>query len=152
VACNAESLFEEHGIDGRIPIAEAGEALLGSAPEKAQREIEQILRSRGVEVLLGSEAARITERTAHAHDGRRIGFDVAVPAVGTRPPEVFRESGLATGDDYGLWVNCYLQSISDPCVFGEGDSISFRGEALPKTHGSSPNARGRYFSTILRPT
>lgn len=152
MACNAERLFKEHGIDGRIPIAEAGEALLGSAPEKAQREIEQILRSRGVEVLLGSEVARITERTAHAHDGRRIGFDVAIPAVGTRPPEVFCESGLATGDDYGLWVNCYLQSISDPCVFGKASPRKEIESPSPKTHGSSPNARGRYFSTILRPT
>lgn len=132
VVCNTERLFEEHGIDGHITIVEAGEALLGSAPERAQREIEELLRSRGVEVLLGSEVVKIAEGTAHARDGRRISFDVAILAVGTRPPEVFRESGLATGDDDGLWVNRYLQSISDPRVFGGGDSISFRGEALPK--------------------
>ena len=132
VACNMERLFEEHGIEGRIAVADAGDALLESAPEKAQKEIAELLRSRGVEVLLGSEVVRIEKGTAHTRDGRSTGFDVAVLAVGTRPPEVFRRSRLATGEDGGLWVNRYLQSISDPRIFGGGDSISFRGEPLMK--------------------
>ena len=132
VACNVRRLFEEHGIDERIVIAEAGDALLEPAPGRARREIEGFLSSRGVEVLLGSEVVRMDEGTARTGDGRTIEFDVAVLAVGTKPPEVFRRSELATGDDGGLWVNRYLQSISDPRIFGGGDSISFRGEALAK--------------------
>ena len=131
VACNTERAFEEHGIDGRVTIANAGDALLESAPGRARREIEGLLRSRGVEVLLGSEIVAI-EEAAHIRDGRRIDFDVAILAVGTRPPGSFRESGLATGDDDGLWVNRYLQSISDPRIFGGGDSVSFRGESLSR--------------------
>lgn len=130
VACNARRVFEEHGINGRIVIAEAGDALLESAPGRARRKIEEFLRSRGVEVLLGSKVVGIEEGVAHTGDGRKIGFDVAVLAVGIKPPEIFRESGLATGDDGGLWVNRYLRSISDPRIFGGGDSVAFRGEAL----------------------
>lgn len=132
VACNARRIFEEQGTDGRIAIAEAGDALLGPAPRRARREIEGFLRAKGVEVLLGSEVVRMDEGAAHTADGRTIGFDVAVLAVGIEPPEIFRESGLATGDDGGLWVNRYLQSISDPRIFGGGDSVAFRGEALAK--------------------
>ena len=46
--------------------------------------------------------------------------------------KLFGESGLATGGDGGLWVNRYLQSISDPRIFGGGDAISLRGEHLEK--------------------
>lgn len=132
VACNTKRVFEEHGIDGRIAIADADDALLGSAPERAQREIEEFLRSKGAEVLLGSEIVKIEEGAAYTRDGLRIDFDVAVLAVGAKPPGVFRDSGLATGDDDSLWVNRYLQSISDLRIFGGGDSVSFRGEPLSR--------------------
>lgn len=132
VACNMERAFEEHGIDGRITVVNAGDALLESAPGRARRGIEGLLRSRGVDVLLGSEIVAIEQGAAHTRDGQSIGFDVTILAVGTRPPGIFRESGLATGDDDGLWVNRYLQSISDPRIFGGGDSISFRGESLTR--------------------
>ena len=130
VACNARRIFEEHEIEGRIAIVEAGDALLGPAPRRARRKIEGFLRSKGVEVLLGSEVVKIDEGAARTADGRTMEFDVAVLAVGIEPPEVFRKSGLATGDDGGLWVNRYLQSISDPRIFGGGDSVAFRGETL----------------------
>ena len=39
---------------------------------------------------------------AHARDGRRLGFDLTVLAIGITPLEIFRESGLATSDDGGL--------------------------------------------------
>lgn len=132
VACNAKRAFEEHGIDGRITIADRGGALLGSAPGRAQTEIHQYLRSRGVKVLLSSEIIRIEEGAAYTRDGQRIGFDVAILAVGIRPLEIFEESGLATSDDGGLWVNRCLQSISDPRIFGGGDAISLRGEPLER--------------------
>jgi len=132
VACNTKKLFEEYGIDGRITIADAGDALLGSAPERAQREIEKFLRSKEVEVLLGSGVASIQQGAGHTCDGLSIDFDMAVLAVRTKPPGIFRESGLATGGDDGLWVNRYLQSISDPRIFGGGDSVSFRGESLTR--------------------
>ena len=132
VACNVSRIFEEQGTNGRITIAEAGDALLGPAPWRAQTEIDGFLRSKGVEVLLGSEVVRMDEGAARTADGRTIGFDVAVLAVGIEPPGIFRKSGLATGDDGGLWVNRYLQSISDPRIFGGGDSGAFRGEALAK--------------------
>jgi hypothetical protein len=62
----------------------------------------RFLRSKGIEVLLGTEVVKIEESVAHARDGRRLGFDLTVLAVGITPLEIFRESGLATSDDGGL--------------------------------------------------
>lgn len=132
IACNSRTVFEKYDIDGQIMLADANNTLLKSAPRKAQREIEKFLRSRGVEVLLDSEIVKIEEGAAYIWDGRKIDFDMPILAVGVKPPEIFRRSELATGDDDGLWVNHYLQSISDPQLFGGGDSVVFRGEALPR--------------------
>ena len=58
--------------------------------------------------------------------GVLVGF-VASLAVGIRPMEIFKESGLATGGDGGLWVNRCLQSISDPRIFGGVERVSCPG-------------------------
>src|SRR5918998_6321867 len=54
----------------------------------------RFLRSKGIEVLLGTEVVKIEEGVGHARDGRRLGFDLTVLAVGITPLEIFRESGL----------------------------------------------------------
>jgi NADH dehydrogenase FAD-containing subunit len=78
MACNSFRVFEEHGIDGRVTLADAKDALLKSAPRRARREIEVFLRSRGVEVLLDSEIVKIEEGGAYTRDRREISFDVSI--------------------------------------------------------------------------
>jgi NADH dehydrogenase FAD-containing subunit len=65
-------------------------------------------------------------------DGREIPFDFAFVATGTKPSDIFRDSGIPTGDDNGLLVNEYLQSIKYPEIFGGGDCISFKPRPLDK--------------------
>lgn len=131
-AANVAQLLRKAGLRGRVTLAEAGGSLLGPAPEGARRKMREYLEERGVEVLLNSPVETGGEGAATA-GGRRIEHDLLIPAVGLVPPQVFQRSGgLATGDDGGLWVNPYLQSISDPWVFGGGDCVSFRGAGLPK--------------------
>jgi 3-mercaptopyruvate sulfurtransferase SseA/NADH dehydrogenase FAD-containing subunit len=132
MACNGFRVFEEHGIDGQMVLADANDALLKLASRRARREIEGFLRSRGGEIMLDSEIVKIEEGVAHTRDGREIGFDVCILSVGIQPPDIFQRSGLATDEDNGLFVNHYLRSISDDRIFGGGDAIAFRGEALPK--------------------
>lgn len=132
ISCNVSRLLEGLDVPGRVTIAEADDALLGSSPRRAREEIERFLEARGVEVLTGTAVEKVEERAAHTRDGRKLDFDLAVLAVGIRPPGAFRRSGLAVGEDDGLWVNHYLQSVSDPRIFGGGDSVSFRGDALPR--------------------
>ena len=65
-------------------------------------------------------------------DGREIPFDFAFVATGTRPADLFKKSGIPTGEDGGLLVNEYLQSPQYPEIFGGGDCISFKPRTLDK--------------------
>lgn len=132
IACNTRTVFEAHGIRGRVILADANDQLLSSAPKRARRKMERFMASRDVGVYRGTRVVGVEEDHALTGDGGRIGFDLMVLATGIKPPSLFRESGLATDKNDGLWVNHYLQSISDPRVFGGGDSVALRGEPLPK--------------------
>ncbi len=134
VAANAASLMARENVRGRVTLAEAGPILLESAPEKARRIIRRHLENRGVAVCLGTPIRSYGRGVVHTGDGRALEADLVVRAVGVVPRSVFRglSPPVATGEDGGLWTNHFLQSISDPRVFGGGDSVSFRGEALPR--------------------
>ncbi len=132
VAANAANLMDRENTGGKVTIAEAGPALLGSSPEKAQREITSYLQGRGVEVLTKTPIVSHTDGVAETGAGRTFELDLIVASVGIVPRSLDQGSYLLTGEDGGLWVNHYLQSVSDPRIFGGGDSISFRGEALPR--------------------
>lgn len=132
VAANAANLMKRKNLGGRITLAEAGPALLGPSPEKAQREITSYLLERGVEVLTKTPIVSYAEGVAETGAGREIEADLIVAAVGIAPRTLYQGTSLLTADDGGLWVNHYLQSVSDHRIFGGGDSISFRGEALPR--------------------
>jgi len=65
-------------------------------------------------------------------DARSLSFDFAFLALGIKSSPIFRESALPTGEDGGLLVNSYLQSIEYPEIFGGGDCISLAGNPLAK--------------------
>lgn len=120
----------------RLTLAEAGDSLLSESPPRAGRLMRAFLEERGAEVLLDSPVERTEPGVARAGK-RELRYDLFVSAVGLEPTSVFRDSAGASGDlltgaDGGLWVNRYLQSVSDPRLFGGGDSIAFRGQALPR--------------------
>jgi NADH dehydrogenase FAD-containing subunit len=134
VTANLLALIGDAGI--RMTLAESGDGLLAGSPVRAGRMMRYSLEERGVEVLLNSPVER-TERGVARVGGRDLAYDLFVSAVGLAPTEVFRrsrESGadLLTGGNEGLWVNRFLQSVSDPGLFGGGDSIAFRGGELPR--------------------
>lgn len=132
MACNSKKVFEDHGIDGEVIVADANPYLLKSSPRRAREKMHGFMRDRGIEVLINSEIVRVEENAAYTRHGRKIEFDTLILAVGIKPPAIFRESGLATSHDDGLWINEYLQSVSDPRLFGGGDSVAFRGEPLTR--------------------
>jgi NADH dehydrogenase FAD-containing subunit len=65
-------------------------------------------------------------------DGSEIPFDFAFIATGTKPADLFKQSGIPTGQDGGLLVNEYLHSPKYPEIFGGGDCISFQPRPLDK--------------------
>lgn len=132
MACNSKQVFKNHGIDGDVVLVNSNRHLLKSAPPKAQQEMFRFMRRQGIEVMLDSEVVAVEKDAAITRDGRRIEFDLFILAVGIKPPAVFRESGLRVAHDDGLWINEYLQSVTDPRIFGGGDSVSFKGEPLTR--------------------
>lgn len=132
MASNSLSVLRDHAGRGSVTIANAEQVLLKSAPPRAQRLALEHLRRRGIDVQLNARIAKVEADVAHTEDGRSFEFDTAILAVGIRPPSIFDESGLATGPDGGLWINEYLQSVSEPRIFGGGDSVAFQGEALTR--------------------
>ena len=134
VAANAASLIKQRGGRGRVTLADSGLVLLESSPEAAQRKILRHLKEHSVEALLNTRIASYSDGKASTRDGRKISAGLLVSATGVVPHSVFRnsQSPLLTGEDGGLWVGRNLRSVSDPRLFGGGDSISFRGGILPR--------------------
>ena len=81
-----------------------------------------------------TRVASYSDGEAVTRDGRKIPADLLVTATGIVPHSVFQnpQVPLLTGEDGGLWVDRNLRSVSDPRLFGGGDSISFRGGILPR--------------------
>jgi NADH dehydrogenase FAD-containing subunit len=128
VAANAASLMPH----GNTTLIEAEPDILPLAPKKARRIMREHLRNLGVDVMLGAKAASFESGSVVLEDGRKVLADILVAATGIAPSGVFARSNLATGDDGGMWVNHYLQSVTDERMFGGGDSVAFRGGALPR--------------------
>ncbi len=132
VAANTLALFDRLGLEGEVIIAERGDSLLAEAPKKAREQILRFLTAKGARILLDTPVASFGDGVAWTRDGREIPCDLPILAVGITPPDLLSASNLATGQDGGLWVDRNLRSVSDGRLFGGGDCVSYRGEALPK--------------------
>ena len=106
--------------------------LLSLYPQKARSLAIASLRERGIKVVEGTQVSRFTEGAAVMADGSRFPYDIVFAALGVKPSRIFKESGLPTGDDGGLLVNEFLQSVAHPELFGGGDCISLQGSHLDK--------------------
>lgn len=128
---NIWRLLHDRGLTARITLL-AGEKLLSRFPEKARHLAIESLVGREIEVLEGTSVSRFDQGFAHLEDGRDYPYELALLAWGIRPPDLFRRSGLPTGEDGGLLVNEYLQSVGHAEIFGGGDCISFQAHHLDR--------------------
>ncbi|MGO9569331.1 MAG: NAD(P)/FAD-dependent oxidoreductase [Desulfomonilaceae bacterium] len=128
---NLWRLVHDNGGQAGITLV-AGGSLLSLFPGKARNLAIASLRERGVEVVEGAQVSRFADGWAVLADGRRLPYDIVFAALGVKPSQVFRESGLPTDDDGGLLVNEHLQSVAHPEIFGGGDCISLQGSHLDK--------------------
>ena len=131
ISCNVWKLVHDHASRAQITLL-TGPQLLPSVPQKVRQIALQSLVSRGITVAEGLYVKTITHSRALTEEGREFPFDLALLALGVRPSGLFKESGLVTGDDGGLLVNDYLQSVTYPEIFGGGDCISFQPRPLDK--------------------
>lgn len=131
IAANAWRLIQDKS--GRAPITlVAGTSLLSGLPARAGLLAKRSFERRGIAVLEGTRAKKIEESRVLLSDGRALPFDLAFIASGVRPSPLFNDSGLPVGDDGGLLVNDYLQSVAYPELYGGGDCVSLQGQRLAR--------------------
>ncbi|RPI37569.1 MAG: pyridine nucleotide-disulfide oxidoreductase, partial [Nitrospiraceae bacterium] len=108
----------------------SGAKLLKNLPEKVGSLVRSSFHERDIRIIEGSHTKRMEKNLVVLDDGSEIPFDVAFIATGVRPASLFKDSGLATGEEGGLLVNSCLQSVDHPEIFGGGDCISLEGHPL----------------------
>lgn len=131
ISANLWRLFQENRGKGKITLL-GGRRLLGDAPDKVRSLVLNSLVDRGMTVIEGTYAKAIDSGVVTLSDGRKVFFDVALVAIGTRPPSLFRDSGLPTSVDGGLLVNAHLQCVRYADIFGGGDCVSLEGQSLAR--------------------
>jgi NADH dehydrogenase FAD-containing subunit len=110
----------------------AGKRLMNEAPERVRNLATNSFSKRGVEVIEGARVKTVEREAVLLSDGRKLPIDYVFMAVGIKPSSLFKDSGMLTGQDGGLLVNTYLQSVAYPEIFGGGDCISLQGHDLAK--------------------
>ncbi len=95
--------------------------------------LQERLEAAGAEVVLGDEAAAITDSGVRTGQGRDIAGDVVLVAVGVAPNLAFGKAlGLDIDDKKnGILVNEFLET-SVPDVYAAGDVAGFRDPILGK--------------------
>ncbi|MBN1237394.1 MAG: FAD-dependent oxidoreductase, partial [Gammaproteobacteria bacterium] len=132
IAANVDALARRHGRRIAVTIVTAGSRLLEQLPAGAAREVERLLRRRGIAILCGREVERIERREALLADGAALEFDALVNATGLEPPPLIAASGLAADRHGALLVDARLRCVGDELIFGAGDCIAIDGHPLPR--------------------
>jgi NADH dehydrogenase FAD-containing subunit len=131
IAGNLRKLAGDKNIRISVTLV-TGERLLSRFAGMMGKKARASLVARGVRIIEKVLVNKIDGGEAELDTGERLPFDVAYNVIGIRPSGIFRNSKIPTGDDGGLLVNRYLQSVEFPEVFGGGDSISFQPFPLDK--------------------
>jgi len=110
----------------------AGTRLLKHLPDRVRSLCYRSLTERSVTIVEGRHVVQAAGGVVALDDDSVIPYDMVLLATGVAPPAMFKRSGLPVGEDGGLLVNSFLQSIRYPEIFGGGDCISLEHYRLPR--------------------
>lgn len=132
ISGNIRQLIRRHnGIQPAIRIFSSGQ-FMKRFPEKVRKLTMALLQAKDIEILETSRAKRV-ERNHILFEASQIhSANIVFLAHGVIPSPIFKKSNLAVGNDGGLLVNQYLQSLDHPNIFGGGDCIFFDPQPLDK--------------------
>lgn len=131
IAANLGRLGSESGRIARITLVSRS-VVLEDYPPKARALALASLARWGIETHEEVGAKSIGKGVVRLENGGDLEGEMVFVAVGVRPSSLFRDSGLPTGEDGGLRVNDFLQSVRHPELFGGGDCISLEGTPLAR--------------------
>ena len=106
--------------------------ILRGFPDHVRRKSLRKLERLGLRVIENNAVTKCRGGSVLLESGDEIGYDVGFLATGTKPPNVFVNSGLELGVTRGLLVGPKLNTETHPEVFGGGDCIDFAPRALEK--------------------
>jgi NADH dehydrogenase FAD-containing subunit len=130
IATNLCRLAERRGCRVEVTLVSSA-PLLPSLPPGARRSAYRALKEAGVRMLEYCRLEAFDGGRARIQGGPDLDADLAILAVGIRPPNLFRDSGLRVAADGGLLVNRHLQCPEFPEIFGGGDCVT-------PLHGPAP--------------
>ena len=109
-----------------VSVIEAASHVIASLDEDMSHELQNHLRSKGLDLHLGSMAQRIDRDQVILSDGREIPADMVILSIGVRPETGFlKDSGIALGSRGEILVDEYLQT-NVPDVYAVGDAIGVK--------------------------
>ncbi|MCP5046170.1 MAG: FAD-dependent oxidoreductase [bacterium] len=131
MAANAWRIVRDMKGNADISLITAGK-ILSRFPLRVRKKALKQLAAFGIKLEEDTGVKGNTGTSVQLEGGRDMPFDFAFLTTGVKPPDVFVKSGIPAGEDGGLLVNRYLQSVRHPEIFGGGDCISFDPEPLEK--------------------
>jgi NADH dehydrogenase FAD-containing subunit len=131
IAGNVWRLIQDNKGKAEITLI-AGIKLLKSFPERVCNLVRSSFRERDIRIVEGRHMKALEKNSVILDDNSEISYDAGFIATGVRPTSLFKDAGMATGEDGGMLVNSYLQSVEHPEIFGGGDCISLEGHRLAK--------------------
>jgi NADH dehydrogenase FAD-containing subunit len=131
IAANLRRLVKEASGAAEITLV-AGERLLAGFDPVVRRKAQRGLARLAVTLIEGRKVESAAGRRVRLTSGESRPCDFLFMAVGVKPSSLFRDSGLPTGEEGGLLVNRFLQSVAHPEIFGGGDCIRFAPRPLAK--------------------
>ena len=131
IAANLRRLVKDAAGAAEITLV-AGERLLAGLEPAVRRRAERGLARLGITLIEGRKVDSASGRSVRLTSGKSRPCDFLFMAVGVKPSSLFRDSGIPAGDDGGLLVNRFLQSVTHPEIFGGGDCICFEPRPLAK--------------------
>ena len=106
---------------GQVRLIEASSDLLAELRPPARNTLIRELNASDVEIILNTQATRVSERGVHTgSDGALIEANFVVSAAGAQPHAWLENTGLQLSDGY-IAVDETLQAIGSPGVFAAGD-------------------------------
>lgn len=130
---------------------EAQPRLMPGWNEELANKAEQILRRKGVQILLDSPLGRVDKQSYTLQGKNPMPYGVLVWSGGIKAPELLKASGLATGAQGRAEVDPYLRAKEFPTVYLAGDCALWMDgdEPLPAT-ASHALRQGEYVARMLR--
>ena len=147
-------LADKYGIslfDLTLRQIEAKARLMSGWDERLAYKAEQILRRKGVQILLNSPVERIDDKTVKIQGKKPIPYGTIIWAGGVKAPAMLKTSGFSTGAQGRVEVDQFLRAKGFPNIYMIGDnSLWMDGDQpLPAT-ASHALRQGAYVARMLR--